>query len=170
MLVELLHEISVCHRGLKGLLDQHIRPWQLSDVEFLVLWLCEQTPPPGPAQNDLAEHTGVSSAQMSGVVEHLRQRGWLVAQRAQPDRRRQLWQLTASGSEVLQQIKLRLAECWQDLNKQISPRDGRSLGELLPRLAQAIEEQAEKNGFDGQGSLSPTRKEAQHATAWRRAV
>ena len=60
---------------------ERLRPWELGYTEFVVLWLCERDAVRGVPQKDLVTAACVSSAQMSGVVEQLRRRGWLAAER-----------------------------------------------------------------------------------------
>jgi DNA-binding MarR family transcriptional regulator len=72
----------------------------LTDQEFLVLWLCEESPS-CRGQGELAELLGVSAAQMSNLVERLRRRELLQFERHITDRRRQVWQLTDAGKTLL---------------------------------------------------------------------
>jgi DNA-binding MarR family transcriptional regulator len=57
----------------------------------------------------MAAELGLSAAQISSVVDSLRQRRAIVHQRAPEDRRRQIWQLTPSGLELIEQIVAHLA-------------------------------------------------------------
>ena len=133
-LLELIHEISKCHRLVRGALHKHVRRWEMSDTEFLVLWLCERARSTGMAQSELAAAVGVSAARMSGLVEHLRQRGYLISQRSDSDRRRQLWQPTPDGCEILQSISACLSELSAVWDSTISQQDQQSLVDLLRRL------------------------------------
>jgi DNA-binding MarR family transcriptional regulator len=133
-LLELIHEISKCHRLVHNTLDKHVRRWELSGTEFLVLWLCERAHLKGMAQTELASAVGVSAAKMSGLVEHLRQRGYLISQRSDTDRRLQMWQPTPGGCEILQAIGAGLAESSAAWDGTISEQDQQSLVDLLRRL------------------------------------
>ncbi len=102
--VELIHDLSCCHRLLRAWLDERLRTWELREAEFWALWLCNRLDPDGVVQHELASAAGVSEAQMSGLVERLRQGGLLIGCRGEPDRRRQYWRLTVAGNELLQRI------------------------------------------------------------------
>jgi DNA-binding MarR family transcriptional regulator len=133
-LLELIHEISKCHRQLRGALLEHARRWEVSDSEFLVLWLCDRAHPAGMAQSEMAAAVGISAARMSGLVEHLRQRGYLISRRSESDRRRQLWQPTAEGRKVLQSIAESVAQSSEIVINTMSPHDQQSLVDSLRRL------------------------------------
>ena len=133
-LVELIHGLSRCHRLLRTWLDERLRPWDLRDTEFWVLWLCSRFAPSGVVQHELAAAAGVSEAQMSGVVERLRQNGLLIGCRSEPDRRRQYWRLTAAGNELLARIRAVLGEWPTDPETAFSRQDQGTLLELVQKL------------------------------------
>src|SRR4051812_24468900 len=54
----------------------------LSDTELIVVWMCSGE---GRVQVDLAGSTGISPAQMSGLVERLRGRGLVAMHRQAGD-------------------------------------------------------------------------------------
>jgi DNA-binding MarR family transcriptional regulator len=58
-------------------------------------------------QRDLGDRLGWSPGHLSGVVERLRARGLLTAERLPQDRRRQCWRLTDQGQGCV-------AEIWRD--------------------------------------------------------
>ena len=108
--MELIHELSRCQRLLRAWLDERLRPWDLRDTDFWALWLCGRFAPDGVVQHELAAAAGVSEAQMSGLVERLRQNGLLIGCRGEPDRRRQYWRLTAAGNDLLTRLCAVLGE------------------------------------------------------------
>jgi DNA-binding MarR family transcriptional regulator len=79
------------------------------------------------SQLELAQRMGMSPAQISGLVEVLRQRALLVSERSPRDRRRQTWRLTAAGEKVLialdTQLEARAVACRD-------PISGITLGEM----------------------------------------
>lgn len=93
---------AIARAGRRQIADQAAGA-ELSDQEFLVLWLCEEAPA-CRGQGELAELLGVSAAQMSNLVERLRRRELLKFERHVTDRRRQVWQLTAAGKSLLATI------------------------------------------------------------------
>ena len=67
-LLDFIHEILACHQLIRRALLEHVRRWEMSDVEFLALWLCERAQAAGMPQSELAAAVGVSAARMSGLV------------------------------------------------------------------------------------------------------
>jgi DNA-binding MarR family transcriptional regulator len=55
-------------------------------------------------QAALADRLAVSAAQVSGVVERLRRSQLIARPAVDGDRRRQFWQVTAAGDELVQRI------------------------------------------------------------------
>ena len=90
-----------------------LRGDEISEPEFRLLWLlsrhrrAEGREPLDQAE--MAERLVVSPAQVSGAVERLRNAGWLERVAAKGDRRRQLWQVTPSGEQLLGRIVDRIA-------------------------------------------------------------
>lgn len=99
---------AISRAGRRRIADQAAGA-ELSDQEFLVLWLCADSPA-CRGQNELAELLGVSAAQMSNLVERLRRRDLLQFERHVTDRRRQVWQLTAAGKSLLTAVCKLLCE------------------------------------------------------------
>jgi DNA-binding MarR family transcriptional regulator len=107
---------KACRRAVLGKLAMRdIAAWvakfDLSETEFRVLWLLysadDEGRPPLDRQEldqaDVAKTLAVSAAQVSAVVDRLRQAG-RIATAPTPDRRRQVWCLTSGGRELLQTI------------------------------------------------------------------
>jgi DNA-binding MarR family transcriptional regulator len=108
--VELICEISKYQQLVRNLLSERAGRWNLTDTEFLVLWLCRRAGPEGIAQHELATTVGISAAGMSGLVEKLRCRNLLDSRRSPRDRRRQLWQPTPSGAQILDDVCATLSQ------------------------------------------------------------
>ncbi len=104
---------KTCRQAVAGkLASRQLAAWvdgfAVGDTEFRVLWELFTAHAHSPAatfdQAELADRLAVSAAQISGMVERLR-RSQLVARPAvDGDRRRQFWQLTAAGEDLVQQI------------------------------------------------------------------
>jgi DNA-binding MarR family transcriptional regulator len=135
---DLVHHLAHCHSRLRRALRQRLERRELRETEFLILARCAGVSPPGAAQNDLAAVTGVSPAQMSGLVEHLRARGLLVGVRGALDRRRQFWQLTGEGRRCYESIDADLASLAASLGRHLSLDEQRLLASLLQRLSVAV--------------------------------
>jgi DNA-binding MarR family transcriptional regulator len=78
--------------------------FQLSESELQILWCLCGVVAPGVDQTTLAAQLALSPPQVSACVEKLRARGLIVNHEAHGDRRRRLWQSSASGSIVLQEF------------------------------------------------------------------
>ena len=134
--VELLRLVTQCERELRRTLADHIRRWGITDVELLVLWLCHEAATPGIAQSELVANIGVSAAQMSGLVDRLRQQGLLTARRCDSDRRRQYWSLAGEGRRVLEEIRADLNFVSAGLTKHLTVDEQGLLASLLHRVTQ----------------------------------
>ena len=99
-----LQQTSAVTRRVRRRLGSLTADQGLTDTELFVLRACARGPDPGVAQIDLADQIGASTAQTSGLVEKLRERGWLIDQRDTGDRRRRLWTISPSGRAVLDQV------------------------------------------------------------------
>jgi DNA-binding MarR family transcriptional regulator len=73
------------------------RRFKLSEPEFLVLWCLRDATADGVDQTTIAHWLALSPAQVSATVERLRAEGSIVREAVPGDRRRHLWQLSASG-------------------------------------------------------------------------
>lgn len=82
----------------------------VSETEFRLLWLLfqhehgEESRSTALDQAELAERLAVSAAQVSGVIERLRQRELVDRVPDVSDRRRQQWRLASSGETLVRTI------------------------------------------------------------------
>jgi DNA-binding MarR family transcriptional regulator len=102
--LRLAQNVSHCGRQLRRALGECVAARGLTDTDCLILWACCEAPPEGQAQHELATQVGVSPAQLSGLVEQLGARGWIVGRRPAHDRRRQYWRLTPVGQTLVEQM------------------------------------------------------------------
>lgn len=136
--VEVVYEIACCHRLLRAWLTERLGNRGVSDCEFWVLWLCGRAAASGFVQHELAAAVGVSAAQMSGLVERLRQHGLLAGCRGDRDRRRQYWRLTAAGEARLREIQAEIDGDVQGWAEICSRRDTQALLDAIRRLSHTI--------------------------------
>jgi DNA-binding MarR family transcriptional regulator len=101
--------------------------------EFFLLAACDA--PNLPGQTELTTSAALSAAQTSTLLDRLRQRTWLTAQRDSADRRRQVWELTEEGRLKVKQGWLALAPLLDDLRQRLAPAAWESLGRALSELA-----------------------------------
>ncbi|MGE0608580.1 MAG: MarR family winged helix-turn-helix transcriptional regulator [Pirellulales bacterium] len=106
----LFADVTALARRLRVVVSQLASRHGLSEAQFAVLWQCQQAPASGLGQHELAGLLALSTAQISTIVEQLRQSGWLAGHRDPADRRRQCWQLTAAGAEITRRIMGELSD------------------------------------------------------------
>jgi DNA-binding MarR family transcriptional regulator len=85
-------------------LSQWSERFELSESELQILSFLSGSVGPGVDQTTLAAGLALSPPQVSACVEKLRARGLIVHYEARGDRRRRLWQLSADGIAILQQV------------------------------------------------------------------
>lgn len=140
--VELVELIRASGRMFRGLLANSLQRHNLAESQFSVLWICRKAPGAGLSQQDLAAKLVVSPAAGSGLVEQLRRRGLLEGRRAEPDRRRQLWRLTAAGRDVLDVVLSDLADWAATLEGQLGGTDSGELLRAVGELGRTLTSQA----------------------------
>jgi DNA-binding MarR family transcriptional regulator len=132
--LRLVLHISTVARAARRQLAEQVAGSELSEQEFLVLWLCgDDAALTHRGQGELAEVVGVSPAQMSGLVDRLRRRNLLQFERLGRDRRRQVWQLTAEGQTLLAEICCHLATASAQLSGNLLETEQQQLLSLLER-------------------------------------
>jgi DNA-binding MarR family transcriptional regulator len=136
---ELSEQIARCARRLRAEVGQRASASGLSEAQFSLLWACTQGPAEGLNQNEIAAASAVSAAHVSNLVEQLRARGLLEGQRRAPDRRRQVWQITAAGRRELHSLLTHLATWADPLDAQLGPEQREALLGLLQQLARLIQ-------------------------------
>ena len=129
---------AVARAGRRQLAEQ-VAGCELTEQEFLILWLCDDQPLVHRGQRELADTIGVSAAQMSGLVEKLRQRNLIQFERLGTDRRRQVWQLTTHGQALLVQLCKLLASRREEVHGPLTSDDQQQLLALLRRCLTAEE-------------------------------
>jgi DNA-binding MarR family transcriptional regulator len=106
----------------------------LNAVEFSILYLCATRGDEPVPQNELAGQLGISPAQISTLVERLRAKDLIQAQRPAKDRRKKFWQTTARGNELLSEILLDLKPWLDQLKRQVGWSQGCLLMKMLEQL------------------------------------
>ena len=102
-MIDVIRQLHVCSRQLRSMFSEQLRTVQLTDSEFLLLWICSQSGEQPTIQGQVVSWIGLSPAQLSGLVDRLYKRGLLSLERSDQDRRCQLLELTDSGNAALQQ-------------------------------------------------------------------
>jgi DNA-binding MarR family transcriptional regulator len=107
---------------------------ELAEGDLLALWACYADPGQAANQRQLAARLAISPAQVSGTVERLRQRGYLVCQRDAADRRRQMWHLTPEGHAALECVLRDMGVWARRLEAELPQASMPRLAEELDRL------------------------------------
>lgn len=132
--LRLVLHVSTVARAARRQLAEQVAGSELSEQEFLVLWLCgDDAALTHRGQGELAEVVGVSPAQMSGLVDRLRRRNLLQFERLGRDRRRQVWQLTPDGQTLLAEVCRQLAIAGGQLTGNLLETEQQQLLSLLER-------------------------------------
>jgi DNA-binding MarR family transcriptional regulator len=129
--LNLVLQSGAAARAWRDRLAELVDQQELSDQEFIVLWLCADRPAAERGQSHLAEAMGTSPAQMSGLVDRLRRRNLLQFERLDHDRRRQVWQLTDAGQHLLHQLSSAVAASQPPLHGSLSRGEAQQLLRLL---------------------------------------
>lgn len=121
-LISMAIEMASCEKTMRAAIAQVVAPFNLSENAFFILVLCHQNLRKSLSQSKLAKMVGLSPAQLSYLVEQLRQEGWIHPQRDPNDRRRQYWTLTDDGMVRLEQIMPHFRDAWQFDQLPVDPR------------------------------------------------
>lgn len=134
-MTDLVRRLHACHRLLKSCMETALSDLEMTDTELLVLGACQSDTQRPVAQGSIVSFIGLSPAQLSALVERLRQRGWLEVRRAPGDRRKQLLCPTPAGTMQLRIAQERLAQFTRELSSRWSPDQQDSLLRGLDQLA-----------------------------------
>lgn len=139
-LLRLIHSAGGASRRLRAWLASRLARFDLTESEFLVLWLCSRPQEPdGWIQGNLAGALGLSPAQTSGLVERLRRRGLIDMKRSTIDRRRHVWHLLSEGEALLGRIRTGLESVAQRLDSFVSQEEQEAAARLFDHLVDAAE-------------------------------
>ncbi len=121
-LIRMAIEMASCEKTMRTAIAEVVSPFSLSENAFFILVLCQQNLERPLPQAKLAKTVGLSPAQLSNLVEQLRQDGWIESSRDSNDRRRQYWTLTDAGNRRLNEILPKFHEAWQFDQLPVDPR------------------------------------------------
>ena len=99
-----LSKAAIGGRRAARALAEWAKQFELSEAEFHVLWQLRAAPADDLDQTTLARELAFSPAQVSATVERLRVRLLILHHSAAGDRRRRLWQLSAGGRKLIDQM------------------------------------------------------------------
>jgi DNA-binding MarR family transcriptional regulator len=156
----LAQALSRASRLLRELIDDQSSIQGIGEAEFPLLWLFQRVGAETSCQNELARRLGISPAQVSALVERLRQAGWVVGQRSSVDRRRQIWRLTDRGTELVRHVAGGLSQRLGATFDGSSGVDAGSLIANLDRILGALETLASGSLVQASAAPNDAREEA----------
>lgn len=155
--------LTVSSRKLRRVFGQRAGTLDLSETQFLLLFACGGVDG-GLCQSDLAEQTGLSAAQASGLVEQLERRGLLEVGRSATDRRRRLCRPSGQGRAHLDQVLNQVAPLARQLRDQIGQSAQDQLHQTLQSLLDFNASQSQKPKSDTLNSTDSTKTDTRTDT------
>lgn len=128
------------YRAFSRELDRRLDAHSITHSQWVLMWFLRRAGSLTPLE--LSRAVGIKKASATGVIESLRVRGFLVAERDQQDGRKMNLSLTTYGVDAMEEM----SECVWQANQQVhagfSKQDLETLQILLQRIA--------KNASQGQ--------------------
>lgn len=151
---QLIGQMSACESALRKRLSLVVADQELSSNELLVLRACWQ---PGSltGQRELSNRVGVSTAQISAIVERLRSIGLISGHRPPSDRRRQVWSITEKGQQCLHSLEPSCLALALNQGGDFSSQQAALLATLLERFRALLDVQSNSSA----SPKAPARKE-----------
>ena len=112
-------------------------PHQLTHMESKVLGFFGRHV--GATQSDLAQHSGRDKAQLARLIKGLRERGLLVAQADEADRRTVRLSLSADGQSVLKALQQQARVLSRAAVTGLTPAQHRQLLDLLQQVRRNLD-------------------------------
>ena len=125
--------LTLSSRKMRRVFGQCASAHDISETQFLVLFACGRHAE-GLCQSALAEQTGLSAAQVSGLVDQLERQALIEVVRSPIDRRRRLCRLASRGHEQLSRILYQVAPLTQRLHDHIGSAARDELRQTLQSL------------------------------------
>jgi DNA-binding MarR family transcriptional regulator len=114
-------------------LDERLSAYQLTTSQFEILGYLYAEPP--VAQQILQQRSGVTSATLTGLLDTLEQRGYIVRTPSAADGRAKVVALTPGGNELFAQLIDVFQEFEQAMLKGFSPSERALFTDWLQRIA-----------------------------------
>lgn len=127
-------------RELSAMLDQRLRPYGLSDIEFRALINIYSLQDTGAYPGDLCHSVGHSPANITRITDNLVERGLLGRVADERDRRRLLLTITPQGEQLLQDLLPVTLQSMRHSFLGFSDADVEQLLNSLKHLASVIDE------------------------------
>lgn len=119
-------------------MEQELNAFNLTLPQYVAL-RCIEKHPEGCSMSELAESSQQVPATMTGVIDRLAERGFVVRKRSLKDRRELRVALTPAGKEVQEQIRKRIRVWIRQFMSALSAEERRAILELGQKYLAAIE-------------------------------
>lgn len=114
------------------IIDRHMEPYGITAAQFKVLIIMAQFDVDTPAE--LCRHLCLDSGSMTRMLDRLEQKGLLVRQRSEADRRQIRLVLTDDGQALASLLPQIGADAMNQLAGAISPQELQSLEQILKKI------------------------------------
>lgn len=127
-------------RELSNMMDQRLRPYGLSDIEFRALISVYSLQDTAAYPGDLCSSLGNSPANITRITDNLVERGLLSRVADERDRRRLLLTITPQGEQLIQNILPVMLQSMRDSFQGFGAADVDQLLNSLKQLAVVIDD------------------------------
>jgi len=135
-------------RELSNLLDQRLRPYGLSDIEFRALINIYSLQDTAAYPGDLCSSLGHSPANITRITDNLVERGLLSRVADERDRRRLLLTITPAGEQLIQSLLPVMLQSMRESFRNFSAENVEQLLSQLKHLAGVIDDANIRGGTD----------------------
>ena len=134
-------EFKHCHLGLllgraallkDRIIDIHMEPHGITAAQFKVLIIMAQFGVDTPAE--LCRHLSLDSGSMTRMLDRLEQKGFLVRQRSEGDRRQVQLKLTEQGQQLADRLPYIGADAMNELAGAVTPDELKTLEYILKKI------------------------------------
>ncbi|MFJ4195915.1 MarR family winged helix-turn-helix transcriptional regulator [Pseudomonas sp. NPDC089534] len=134
-------EFKNCHLGLllgraallkDRIIDTHMEPHGITAAQFKVLIIAAQYGVDTPAE--LCRHLSLDSGSMTRMLDRLEQKGFLIRQRSEDDRRQVRLKLTEQGQQLADLLPQIGADAMNELAGAITPDELVTLQYILKKI------------------------------------
>lgn len=128
------------HQIFEAIFEDNFAALGLSPAQYSVMLAVHHVH--GINQNDIAKSIGMNKVGVSQIVQALEERGWLVRETAEADRRRRRLALTAAGRRALARTGAMADATFEEQMAPLDARERETLVALLERIAVTLEPRA----------------------------
>jgi MarR family transcriptional repressor of emrRAB len=153
-------------RGMAAMLEQEIRPFGLTEVEFRVLTMLFSQADGGAHPTELCAGTSQSPANMSRISDALVSRDLITRVSSVHDRRKMVLRITARGEDLVRRLLPMLYRPLREMFKDFTEEDQQNLIAQLKRLGAKVHQamsyhdaEHDRPGRDRPGRDRPGRAE-----------